>query len=114
MSPPKDELVTFMPATGPGSPPPPPDGADWRAALRNWAHGLWGVSHRHPWILQAASAGLPADPGQLAWLDAGLATLTGAALTEQDKLTAIIAVLIFAREASAALAVEKPLTPLPR
>lgn len=101
----KDELVTFMLATGPGSPPPPPEGADWRAALEDWAHELWGVYHRHPWILQAASAGLPADPGQLAWLDAGLATLTGTALTERDKLTAIIAVLIFTR-GSAALAVE--------
>ncbi|MGV0808277.1 TetR/AcrR family transcriptional regulator [Mycolicibacterium setense] len=101
----KDELVTFMLATGPGSPPPLPDGTDWRGALKNWAHELWGVYHRHPWILQAASAGLPADPGQLAWLDAGLATLSGTAMAEREKLTAVIAVLIFTR-GSAALAVE--------
>ncbi|WP_135452890.1 TetR/AcrR family transcriptional regulator [Mycobacterium sp. DL99] len=101
----KDELVTFMLATGPGPPPTTPEGSDWRGALTNWAHELWGVYHRHPWILQTASAGLPADPGQLAWLDAGLATLSGTGLTEREKLTAVIAVLIFTR-GSAALAVE--------
>ncbi len=101
----KDELVTFMLATGPGTPPAAPDRANWREALTNWAHELWRVYHRHPWILQAASAGLPADPGQLAWLDAGLAALSGTALAEREKLTAVIAVLIFTR-GSAALAVE--------
>lgn len=101
----KDELVTFMLAAGPGPPPPTPEGSDWRGALSNWAHELWAVYHRHPWILQAASAGLPADPGQLAWLDAGLATLSGTGLTEREKLTAVIAVLVFTR-GSAALAIE--------
>lgn len=101
----KDELVTFMLATGPGPPPSAPERADWRAALTHWADELWGVYHRHPWILQTAAAGLPADPGQLAWLDAGLATLSGTALTEREKLSAVIAVLIFTR-GSAALAIE--------
>jgi AcrR family transcriptional regulator len=100
----KDELVTFMLAAGPG-PPPSPAGTDWRDALANWAHELWGVYHRHPWILQTASAGPPADPGQLAWLDAGLAALSGTGLTERDKLAAVIAVLVFTR-GSAALAIE--------
>lgn len=101
----KDELVMFMLATGPGPPPSAPERADWRAALTHWADELWGVYHRHPWILQTAAAGLPADPGQLAWLDAGLATLSGTALTEREKLSAVIAVLIFTR-GSAALAIE--------
>ncbi|OCB54092.1 TetR family transcriptional regulator [Mycobacterium vulneris] len=101
----KDELVTFMLATGPGPPHSAPHGADWRAALSHWADELWGVYHRHPWILQTAAAGLPADPGQLAWLDAGLATLSGTALTEREKLSAVLAVLIFTR-GSAALAIE--------
>lgn len=101
----KDELVTFMLATGPGPPPSAPDGADWRAALSHWADELWVVYHRHPWILQTAAAGLPADPGQLAWLDAGLATLSGTTLTEREKLSAVLAVLIFTR-GSAALAIE--------
>ncbi|MEE6165233.1 MULTISPECIES: TetR/AcrR family transcriptional regulator [unclassified Mycolicibacterium] len=101
----KDELVTFMLAAAPGPPPSPPQGTDWRGALTNWARELWAVYHRHPWILQTASSGPPADPGQLAWLDAGLAALSGAGLTERDKLTAVIAVLVFTR-GSAALAIE--------
>jgi AcrR family transcriptional regulator len=101
----KEELVTFMLATGPGPPPSTPDGTNWRGALTNWAHELWGVYHRHPWILQTASAGPPADPGQLAWLDTGLAALSDTGLTEPEKLTAVIAVLVFTR-GSAALAIE--------
>jgi AcrR family transcriptional regulator len=101
----KDELVTFMLSTAPGPPPAPSDPADWRVALTDWAAGLWEVYHRHPWILQAASAGPPADPGQLAWLNAGLAALGGTNLAERDKLAAVMAVLHFVRGA-AALAIE--------
>jgi AcrR family transcriptional regulator len=97
----KDELVTFMLSAGPGPPPGPTDRADWRGALTDWAVGLWDVYHRHPWILQAAAAGPPADPGQLAWLDAGLATLADTALAERDKLAAVMAVLHFVRGAAA-------------
>src|SRR4051794_23203908 len=66
----KDELVVFMLSAAASPPPTTSDDATWRGALTDWANGLWDVYHRHPWILQAASAGLPADPGQLAWLDA--------------------------------------------
>ncbi|MGV0741203.1 TetR/AcrR family transcriptional regulator [Mycolicibacterium sp. XJ870] len=97
----KDELVTFMVSAAPGQPPKPPPGTDWCVALSNWADGLWGVYHRHPWVLQTASAGPPADPGQLAWLDAGLATLGDTGLTERDKLTAVMAVLHYIRGAAA-------------
>lgn len=97
----KDELVTFMVSAGPGPPPTPDDQADWRGALMNWADGLWDVYHGHPWILQTASAGPPADPGQLAWLEAGLAALSATGLTERDKLAAVMAVLHFVRGAAA-------------
>jgi AcrR family transcriptional regulator len=96
----KDELVTFMLSAGPG-PPPQLAGPNWRAALSNWADGLWEIYHRHPWILQAASSGPPADPGQLAWLDAGLAALAGTGLSERDKFAAVMAVLHFVRGAAA-------------
>jgi AcrR family transcriptional regulator len=101
----KDELVVFMLSAAPAPPPPVPDDADWRGALTNWAAGLWDVYHHHPWVLQTASAGPPADPGQLAWLDAGLATLGRTGLAERDKLAAVMAVLHFVRGA-AALAVD--------
>lgn len=95
----KDELVTFMVSTAPGPPPRPAD-ADWRRGLTDWAHGLWDVYHGHPWILEAA-VGPPADPGQLAWLDAGLAAMTGTALAERDKLAAVMAVLHYVRGSAA-------------
>jgi AcrR family transcriptional regulator len=97
----KDELVTFMLSEAAGPPPAVAGGTDWRGALTDWAAGLWDVYHRHPWILQAAAAGPPADPGQLAWLDAGLAALGGTGLPERDKLAAVMAVLHFARGAAA-------------
>jgi AcrR family transcriptional regulator len=96
----KDELVVFMLSAAP-EPPPAPSDADWRAALTDWACGLWDVFHRHPWILQAASSGLPADPGQLAWLEAGLSALRGTPLGEHEKLAAVMSVLYFVRGTAA-------------
>jgi AcrR family transcriptional regulator len=96
----KDELVIFMLSTAAG-PPPSIDDADWRGALSDWAIGLWDVYHRHPWILQTATAGPPTDPGQLAWLDAGLAALGGTGLPEREKIAAVMAVLHFVRGAAA-------------
>jgi AcrR family transcriptional regulator len=101
----KDELVVFMLSAAPAPPPERSDGTNWRDALSDWAIGLWQVYHRHPWVLQTASAGPPADPGQLAWLDAGLATLGSTGLAERDKLAAVMAVLHFVRGA-AALAID--------
>src|SRR4051812_27501004 len=69
----KEQLIAFMLSTAPGPPPASTHDADWRAALEAWALGLWDVYHRHPWVLAASAAGPPVDPGQLAWLDAGLA-----------------------------------------
>jgi len=97
----KDELVTFMLATAPGPPPAPIGPSDWRGGLTDWAAGLWEIYHRHPWVLAAAAAGPPADPGQVAWLDAGLAALGGTDLAERDKLAAVMAVLHFVRGAAA-------------
>jgi AcrR family transcriptional regulator len=101
----KDELVMFMLSTAPGPPPGSTDSTNWLDALTDWAIGLWDVYHLHPWVLQAAAAGPPADPGQLAWLDAGLAGLADTGLSERDKLAAVMAVLHYVRGA-AALAIE--------
>ncbi|UUO01234.1 TetR/AcrR family transcriptional regulator [Mycolicibacterium novocastrense] len=96
----KDELVVFMSAAAVGR-PPTGGTTNWAEALTDWADGLWEVYHRHPWVLQAVSAGPPADPGQVAWLDAGLAALAGTGLAEREKLAAVMAVLHFVRGAAA-------------
>ena len=96
----KDELVMFMLAAAVG-PPPSIDARDWTAALTDWATALWDVYHRHPWVLQAVAAGPPADPGQVAWLDAGLTALGRTGLAERDKLVAVMAILHFVRGAAA-------------
>ncbi|MBB3603396.1 AcrR family transcriptional regulator [Mycolicibacterium sp. BK556] len=103
----KDELVVLMLSAASGPPPVPAAGTNWRVALTDWSVGLWDVYHRHRWILAASAAGPPSDPGQLAWLDAGLAALGGTRMGERDKLAAVLAVLHFARGA-AALAIEAP------
>lgn len=96
----KDELLTFMLSEATG-PPPTLDPSDWRVALEDWAGGLWTIYHLHPWILQATAAGPPADPGQLGWLEAGLAALGETGLAERDKLAAVMVVLHFVRGAAA-------------
>lgn len=97
----KDELITFMLSAAPGAPPTLPDDKDWRGAITAWADGLWDVYHRHPWVLSAAAAGPPVDPGQLSWLDRGLSALCATGLSERDKLSAVMAVLHYVRGAAA-------------
>jgi AcrR family transcriptional regulator len=97
----KEELLVFMLSAAPGRPPTSAEPANWRGALTDWANGLWGVYHRHPWVLHTASVGPPADPGQLSWLNAALAALGGTSLAERDKLGAVMAVLHFVRGAAA-------------
>src|SRR6476659_7103779 len=97
----KAELVTLMLSTAPDPPPMPADSSEGRGALSDWAVGLWDIYHRHPWILQTAATSPPADRGQLAWLDAGLAAMGGTGLSERDKLAAVMAVLHYVRGAAA-------------
>jgi AcrR family transcriptional regulator len=97
----KDELVTFMLSAAPGPPPHRDPATGWHEAVTAWADGLWAVYHRHPWLLQAAASGPPADPGQLAWLNAGLQTLSETRLSERDKLASVMAVLHYVRGAAA-------------
>lgn len=110
----KDELLIFMLAAAPGPPPTRPDHADaetddWRGALIEWAAALWDVYHRHPWILDASSARPPADPGQLAWLEAGLGALRPTRLSEREKVSSVISLLHYVRGA-ASMAIESSTT----
>ena len=91
----KDELLVFMQDAAPGPPPELPAG--WRPGLTTWARALRAVYFAHPWILQVVAGRPPLDPGQLAWLDRGLAALAGTPLTVLQRYDAVMAVLNFVR-----------------
>jgi AcrR family transcriptional regulator len=94
----KDELQVFMMDTAPGPPPvigfPP---RAWRRGLERWARELQAVYYRHPWILQITTGRPPLEPGQLAWLDAGLRVLRGTQLRAAEKLSVILTIVHYVR-----------------
>jgi len=94
----KDDLQVFMMDAAPGA---PPDLAvaqgDWRGGLLRWAHALRAVYLRHPWVLQITGSSPPLEPGQLAWLDRGLATLRDTRLRPAEKLSVIMLLLYYVR-----------------
>jgi hypothetical protein len=55
------------------------------------------VYHRHPWILQITTGRPPLEPGQLAWLDCGLRTLSATRLDPKKKMSVILLVLNYVR-----------------
>ena len=92
----KDELLVFMMDAAPGPPPELPVGG-WRAALEAWARALQEVYYAHPWILQVTAGRPPLEPGQLGWLDRGLSSFGGTALSEHDRFEAVMTVLNYVR-----------------
>ncbi len=93
----KDELLTTMVDAGLGAPPPPDGGEDWRAGLTRWAVGVRTAYQANPWALRVPISGPPLGPNNVAWLDNALATMTGAPLTEQEKLSCVLLVSGFVR-----------------
>src|SRR2546422_319576 len=61
----------------------------------------WRARAPAPRPRRRGAGGPPLGPGQLAWLDAGLAALCDTQLTERDKLAAVMAVLHYVRGAAA-------------
>ncbi|RKR87933.1 TetR family transcriptional regulator [Micromonospora pisi] len=109
----KEELQVFMMDAAPGDPPDIQTApGDWRAGLERWARELQAVYYRHPWILQITAGHPPLEPGQLAWLDCGLRTLTGTRLDPQEKMKVILLVLNYVRgEAQIALTLHQATGP---
>jgi AcrR family transcriptional regulator len=94
----KDDLQVFMMDAAPGPPPALAGVAGgWRGALERWAGELRAVYLRHPWVLQITGSSPPLEPGQLAWLDCGLAVLRDTRLDPADKLAVIMLVLYYVR-----------------
>jgi AcrR family transcriptional regulator len=94
----KEDLQVFMMDAAPGEPPDLAEAeADWRRGLERWAEALRAVYLRHPWALQISGSSPPLEPGQLAWLDRGLATLRATRLHPAEKLSVIMLLLYYVR-----------------
>jgi AcrR family transcriptional regulator len=98
----KDDLLTLMVDTAFGPAPGAAEPGDgWRAGLARWAAGIRAAYHRHPWVLRVPLRGeLLLCPNNIAWLEDALACLAGTSLTEQQKLSAVLLVSGFVRNAA--------------
>ncbi|GHJ50170.1 TetR family transcriptional regulator [Catellatospora sp. TT07R-123] len=86
----KDELLELMVDACIDAPPPLDPALDWRDGLTAWAWAVRTVYLANAWALKAPISGPPATPHQLAWLEAGLHYLTGAPLSEAQKMSVML------------------------
>lgn len=93
----KDELLELMLEVGVGDPPPLEDDLDWREALRAWGMNLRRVYRAHPWSLEVPVAAIPRGPHQLAWLEQGLAALRESGLAPDERIAAVMLVMVYVR-----------------
>lgn len=92
----KDELQAVMFDASLGEPPREPV-ERWRDGLDAWARALLAVYGRHPWMPRMEITGPPLAPGQLSWLDAGLALLRGTALPPIERMSVMLLVSGYVR-----------------
>jgi len=94
----KDELLSLMVDTALGS---PLEGEQfdepWRAGVTRWAVAVRDAYRRHPWALRVPISAPPLGPNNVAFLEAGLRSLSGTPLSEQDKLSTLLLVSGFVR-----------------
>lgn len=64
----------------------------WRARLTMWAKAIAARRLAHPWSVELAPPGMPLTPHALAWMEAGLEALAETPLTDQQRLSAMLAV----------------------
>ena len=96
----KDELLALMVDAAAHPVPEIDPGMGWRAGLERWAWAERDMYKRHPWILRIPISGPPALPGQIAWLERGLAALGGTPLEAGEKLSIILLLTGYVRNAA--------------
>ncbi len=96
----KDELLTLMVDSALGTPPPARADEDWRAGLTRWAVGVRDTYRRHPWALRVPISAPPLAPNNVAWLESALRALSDTPLSEQQKLSTVLLVSGFVRNAA--------------
>jgi AcrR family transcriptional regulator len=96
----KDELLTLMvdAALGPPAAGDPDEG--WRAGLTRFSWGFLRAMRHNPWTLRVPISGPPATPNQMAWLEDGLASLRTTGLAESEKLSVILLLSGYVRNAA--------------
>jgi AcrR family transcriptional regulator len=87
----KAELTALMldAALGPAPDLSEIDGG-WRAALHEWALRMWAGLRRHPWVVDVAVGPRVMGPNEMAWLETGLAALSGTGLTGGERLDSVV------------------------
>ncbi|MEU8261284.1 TetR/AcrR family transcriptional regulator C-terminal domain-containing protein [Micromonospora sp. NPDC048999] len=93
----KAELVALMLEAAMGEPPPPPEGADWRGQLDDWARQLFDRFRRHPWAHAATIGPRLPGPHELAWLERVVTALTDTGLTGDEQLDVAVLLVGHAR-----------------
>jgi AcrR family transcriptional regulator len=96
----KDELLQLMIDVAAANEPPPEAAPreDWRTNLERWAKALAALYRRHPWVLQVPiGRTTPVGPGQLAWLDRGLACLADTPMQPDLQVAVVLFLLIHVR-----------------
>jgi AcrR family transcriptional regulator len=91
----KTELVAVMSDLAMGSPPDRPDlppEISWRDALRTWAIDLYDGFTRHPWLLQSTIGRRLLGPNELAWMERGVAALSGTGLSGGEQFDSILVI----------------------
>jgi AcrR family transcriptional regulator len=96
----KDELLQVMTdvAAAMNPPPAPVAGGDWRSNLERWTRALFTLYRAHRWVLEVPIGPMPPiGPGQLRWLDRGLASLAATPLPPEVQIGVIMLLLTHVR-----------------
>jgi AcrR family transcriptional regulator len=98
----KDELLTLMVDTGLGPARVPADvrAAGWRTALAWWARSVREAYGRHPWSLKVPITAPPLGPNNVDWMEAALEAMTTTPLSEPEKLSTLLLISGFVRNAA--------------
>jgi AcrR family transcriptional regulator len=73
------------------------ESADWREGLTSVYRGMVEIYAAHPWVLDIDITGLPSTPNNLVWMDCGLGALSETPLTQEERLSTVLALTGCAR-----------------